>query len=44
MSEQFRLETDRLVLRPLTPDDAPTVARLAGRREIAHTTTRPSRL
>ncbi len=38
MSEQFRLETERLILRALTPDDAPTVARLAGRREIAHTT------
>ncbi len=38
MSEQITLETDRLILRPLTPDDAPTVARLAGRREIAHTT------
>lgn len=33
-----KLETKRLRLRPLTPEDAPTVARLAGRREIAHTT------
>jgi [ribosomal protein S5]-alanine N-acetyltransferase len=33
-----RLETERLVLRALRPDDAQTVARLAGRREIAHTT------
>ncbi len=32
------LETERLVLRALRPDDAHTVARLAGRREIAHTT------
>jgi [ribosomal protein S5]-alanine N-acetyltransferase len=32
------LETERLVLRPLTPDDAPAIARLAGRREIADTT------
>lgn len=33
-----RLDTERLVLRALRPDDAPTVARLAGRREIADTT------
>jgi [ribosomal protein S5]-alanine N-acetyltransferase len=33
-----RLETERLVLRALRPDDAQVVARLAGRREIAHTT------
>jgi ribosomal-protein-alanine N-acetyltransferase len=33
-----RLETERLVLRALRSDDAQTVARLAGRREIAHTT------
>ncbi len=36
--QQLILETERLVLRPLTPEDAPTVARLAGRREIADTT------
>jgi len=33
-----KIVTDRLVLRPLTPADAPDVARLAGRREIADTT------
>ena len=33
-----KLETDRLLLRPLTPEDAPALARLAGRREIADTT------
>jgi len=33
-----KLETERLVLRPLRPDDAPTIARLAGRREISDTT------
>ena len=33
-----KLETERLLLRPLTPEDAPTVARLAGLREIADTT------
>jgi RimJ/RimL family protein N-acetyltransferase len=38
MSQQPILETERLLLRPLTPDDAATVARLAGSREIAHTT------
>jgi RimJ/RimL family protein N-acetyltransferase len=32
------LTTQRLVLRPLTLDDAPAVTRLAGRREIADTT------
>jgi hypothetical protein len=31
-------ETQRLVLRALRPEDASTVAQLAGRREIAHTT------
>jgi len=36
--EQPTLETARLILRPYTLDDAPTVARLAGRREIADTT------
>jgi RimJ/RimL family protein N-acetyltransferase len=35
---QPTLETERLVLRPLTPDDAPTLARRAGRREIPDTT------
>ncbi|MGA2659698.1 MAG: GNAT family N-acetyltransferase [Verrucomicrobiota bacterium] len=39
MIQQPTLETERLLLRPLTPDDAATVARLAGSREIAHTTT-----
>jgi [ribosomal protein S5]-alanine N-acetyltransferase len=38
MNQQPILETERLLLRPLTPDDAVTVARLAGSREIAHTT------
>ena len=33
-----RIVTERLVLRMLTPADAPDVARLAGRREIADTT------
>jgi [ribosomal protein S5]-alanine N-acetyltransferase len=32
------LETKRLLLRPPRPEDAPVVARLAGRREIADTT------
>jgi [ribosomal protein S5]-alanine N-acetyltransferase len=32
------LETERLLLRPLTLQDVPTLARLAGRREIADTT------
>ena len=36
--EQPTLETARLLLRPLSSDDAPSVARLAGRREIADTT------
>lgn len=36
--EQSNLETARLILRPLSIDDAPTVARLAGKREIADTT------
>jgi ribosomal-protein-alanine N-acetyltransferase len=35
---QPKLETERLVLRPLTPQDAPVVSRLAGQREIADTT------
>ena len=33
-----KIVTERLVLRPLTAADAPDVARLAGRREIADTT------
>ena len=33
-----KLETKRLVLRPLRPEDAPIIARLAGQREIADTT------
>jgi len=33
-----KLETRRLILRPLVAGDAPTIARLAGRREIADTT------
>ena len=38
VKEQPTLETERLVLRPLTPQDAPALQRLAGRREIADTT------
>jgi len=38
MTQQPSLETERFLLRPLTPDDAATVAQLAGSREIAHTT------
>jgi len=38
MIPQPTLETERLVLRPLTLADAPTMARLAGAREIADTT------
>jgi ribosomal-protein-alanine N-acetyltransferase len=37
-AEQPTLETGRLTLRPLALSDAPTVANLAGRREIADTT------
>jgi RimJ/RimL family protein N-acetyltransferase len=37
-SVNLNLESERLVLRPLTVADAPTLARLAGRREIADTT------
>jgi len=33
------METDRLLLRPLALNDAPALSRLAGRREIADTTT-----
>jgi [ribosomal protein S5]-alanine N-acetyltransferase len=35
---QPTLHTERLVLRPLTPQDAPAVQRLAGHRDIASTT------
>ena len=38
MNEQPTLQTERLVLRPLTLQDAPTLSRLAGRREVADTT------
>jgi len=38
VNEQPTLQTERLVLRPLTLQDAPTLSRLAGRREIADTT------
>jgi [ribosomal protein S5]-alanine N-acetyltransferase len=38
MEAQPTFATERLVLRPLTPADAPAMARLAGRREIADTT------
>jgi [ribosomal protein S5]-alanine N-acetyltransferase len=38
VKQQPTLKTERLVLRPLTPQDAPTLKRLAGRREIADTT------
>jgi [ribosomal protein S5]-alanine N-acetyltransferase len=38
MNKQPILETERLLLRPLAPEDAPVIARLAGRREIADTT------
>jgi [ribosomal protein S5]-alanine N-acetyltransferase len=38
MNEQPTLQTERLVLRPLTAQDAPALTRRAGRREIADTT------
>ena len=38
VNAQPTLETERLLLRPLMPDDAPAISRLAGRREIADTT------
>jgi len=37
-SVDLKLETERLLLRPLALDDAPALSRLAGRREIADTT------
>jgi RimJ/RimL family protein N-acetyltransferase len=36
--EQPTLTTERLVLRPLAPGDAPTVERLAGEKDVASTT------
>lgn len=38
MSKPPILETDRLILRPFLPTDAPDVYRMAGEREIAATT------
>ena len=38
VTQQPTLQTARLVLRPLTPQDAPSLSHLAGRREIADTT------
>jgi RimJ/RimL family protein N-acetyltransferase len=38
MTSQPTLKTERLILRPLTLEDAPVVQQLAGRREIADTT------
>ena len=38
MAQQLELTTDRLLLRPFTLSDAPTVQRLAGDRDIASTT------
>ena len=38
VNKQPTVRTDRLLLRPLTPKDAPELSRLAGRREIADTT------
>jgi RimJ/RimL family protein N-acetyltransferase len=38
VSKQPELRTERLLLRPFTPDDAPTVKRLAGDRAVADTT------
>ncbi len=37
MTEEPRIETARLLLRPWTLEDAPSLCRLAGRREIADT-------
>lgn len=38
MTRQPELQTDRLLLRPFTPNDAPGVRELAGDRDIAATT------
>jgi RimJ/RimL family protein N-acetyltransferase len=38
VNKQPTVRTDRLLLRPLTPKDAPELSRMAGRREIADTT------
>ena len=38
VTTQPTIQAKRLVLRPLHPDDAPALSRLAGRREIADTT------
>ncbi len=38
MSNQPQLRTERLLLRPFTPKDAPTVQKLAGSKAIADTT------
>jgi len=38
MTEQPYLQTDRLILRPFSLDDAPTVQKLAGDKDIASTT------
>lgn len=38
MNLTLRLETERLILRALTPEDAPRIAELAGAREISLTT------
>ena len=38
MDSEPALTTERLILRPLTLDDAPVVQQLAGKREIADTT------
>ena len=38
MAAQPTLQTERLILRPLAPQDAPVVSRLAGQRQIADTT------
>lgn len=38
VTTQPTIQAKRLILRPLRPDDAPALSRLAGRREIADTT------